>query len=496
MKTIELNSKLLMRGLLLVLLFLCLNLALSFLHPQETRSALSSASATLSNSRLSYRAGVADTFPAGRTTIDIDTSANADNNTNHLFVGDAVCFSDVGENGCKNSLTYAVRTVFPITDTDTFVMSSALAGALANTDLAMATASGTMTVAFGIGSTIPVNGDIKITIPAVNSDTQTNDGLPDTNSSLATNGFDLNGMTATEVSVSGGTGCTWTATETLTAGTSSTDHTIVATTTTACTTGTITATIGGTAHYLVNPAPITSGHAQGTADYYAIGIATRDAADITIESANVKVAPIEAVFVSATVEEILTFSIAGVGTGYTACGTNATTDVTTYAYSVPFGTISSSNTFYDAEQTLTVSTNATSGYKVYVKEDDELGKDGADSPNIPDTLCNTGTCTHTSAQEWTAVNINGFGYSLQDISSTNAKFEWDDSVPTTGFSAKHFPNDTESPTQYTATDAEVMSDSSPVSASSAYVCYRLDVSGTQQAGLYYNTVKYIATATF
>ena len=51
---------------------------------------LTSASATLSNSRLSYYAKVSGAHTAADTTITIQTSGNADNNTSHLFPNDTV----------------------------------------------------------------------------------------------------------------------------------------------------------------------------------------------------------------------------------------------------------------------------------------------------------------------------------------------------------------------------------------------------------------------
>jgi len=90
----------------------------------------------------------------------------------------------------------------------------------------------------------------------------------------------------------------------------------------------------------------------------------------------------------------------------------------------------------------------------------------------------------------------GFGYSLQNSSGTDAKFEWDDNTPVTGYKAKQFPNNTESSTQYIDSNAEVMYNAGPVSGSSVYVCYRLNISAVQEPGLYFNKVRYTATATF
>ena len=64
---------------------------------KKTHSAnFTSASATLSNARFSYRAGAA-TGTSGSSTVTIDASGNADNNTNHLFPKDTICFSNATE---------------------------------------------------------------------------------------------------------------------------------------------------------------------------------------------------------------------------------------------------------------------------------------------------------------------------------------------------------------------------------------------------------------
>ena len=61
----------------------------------------SSASATLGNSRLSYRAGIFGTQNSGDVTITIDTSSQPDNNNFHIFPKDTVCFTNGAESGCQ-----------------------------------------------------------------------------------------------------------------------------------------------------------------------------------------------------------------------------------------------------------------------------------------------------------------------------------------------------------------------------------------------------------
>jgi hypothetical protein len=450
---------------------------------------------TLSNSRLSYRAGVA-TGAANGSVITIDSSGNADNDTNHLFPKDTVCFAGANLDGCYMQQTYSVVSVVNST---TFNISPPLgSNALGANDYVIATQSAIHTIQFTLASAVPSNGDIYITIPAVDITGKTNDGFPDTNSSVSTNGFDLNGLGTSNITVSS-SGCNnnWTVAA-VTAGTASTDHTIrIDRTTDTCAAGsTITVTIGDTNRKLINPAPVTSGHTQGVADVYTINVKTRDGSDNTLDESNVKVAVIEGVLVSATVQETLSVTVAGVSSSTSACG--QTTDVTTTATSVPWGTIINFGSFMEAAQTVTVSTNAVSGYTVKIAENDQMGRNGitCTGPNageaqncIQDTTCNATGCTESTSQDWTSTSYYGMGYSLANISGTDAAFTYNESGRT--FSTKQFADLEASESQQT-----IMSKSTPAASSQAYVCYRLNVSATQPAGYYFNRIAYTATATF
>jgi hypothetical protein len=277
---------------------------------------------------------------------------------------------------------------------------------------------------------------------------------------------------------------------------------------TTCTAGsTITITIDGTPG-VINPAPITSGHTQGTADTYTVNVTTRDGSDVTLDTVDMKVAPIEAVQVSATVDETLSFIISGVASSTSACG--QTTDVTTTSTQVPFGTLAAVNTFYEAANDLDVSTNADGGYAVTVSANDQLGRNGntctgdagISSNCIPDTVCDGSSCTHTvaTADDWETATNNGFGYSLDSTAGTDAAVEWDNAgtSPSTNcdgagsdFCALQFADEESSQTA-----TQIMSNANPVNSNNIYVCYRISVGGTQPAGTYYNRLRYTATAVF
>jgi len=497
-------------------LFLLITIIFSYIFfvaiPQ--RSTLDSAnftnaSDTLSNSRLSYRAGVAS-GSSGSSVVTIDSTAHADNDTNHLFPNDTLCFTDAGLNGCIGDRTY---TVANIVNSTTFNISPPLEDSLDTSGYAVASQSASHTVAFTLANAVPSDGDILLTIPAINTDNITSDGLPDTNETVATNGFDINNLLTTDVSISS-SGCAnnWTVAA-VTAGSSSTDHTIrIDRSTTSCAaSSTITVTVGNGSTFMINPAPAnntsTPNHTQGVADVYTINIKTRDGSDNTLDQSYLKVAVIEGVLVSATIQETLSLTVAGVASSTTACG--QTTDITTTATSVPWGTIASFAAFQEAAQTVTVSTNADAGYSVKIDENDQMGKDGVtctgasagESVNcVQDTLCGSTPCSESTGYYWTGTSYYGMGYSLANVSGTNASFVYDSTsepCTTTGggtatnFCSRQFPD-----LEATESKTEIMTSSGPVASSQIYLCYRLNVSSTQPAGYYFNKVRYTATATF
>ena len=162
---------------LLLFLFAFLQISFVFLRfPQVAEVAdLTSSSDTLSNSRLSYRALVSS-GTSGSSVVTIQ-SGSGDNNTNHLFPGDVVCFADAGLNGCKGSTTYTVSNII---DSTNFNVTTPLGSTLAGTDFVIATQSATHTIAVTTATTIPANGNILVTVPSIDVTGKTNDGFPDT----------------------------------------------------------------------------------------------------------------------------------------------------------------------------------------------------------------------------------------------------------------------------------------------------------------------------
>jgi len=484
-----------------------------FIYPETTRSAnFTTASSTLTNSRFSYRAGVAS-GTSGASLVTIDASGNADNNTNHLFPGDVVCFTDVLENGCIGSKTY---TVANIPSTTTMNLTSPLTDTLLADGYAVASASAALTLTFTTTNVIPIGGDLYITIPTLDSATKTNDGLPDTAATTALNGFDQGKIVLGNVTAPA-TNCTQWGTIVVTSGDATNNLRIqIPKATATCAAGSALTVVIGSTYNLINPAPLTT-HTQGQADTYQINILSRDGSGNTIDTSDVTVAPVEGVFVSATVDETLSLTIAGItaDTG-SYCGitrTSSTPDTT--ATAVGWGTISPTYAVatHNTDQQVTVSTNAKGGYSVYIEEGDQMGKDGntctGTAPStgdftfsagrcIRDTVCGATACTESAARDWTDMaTYVGLGISLQDQSGTDAVFDYDGKTAETTCTTGTFcTRQVADVTQGAETRASIMTNTGPVSGSSAYVCYRIAITGIQPAGYYYNKVRYTAIPIF
>lgn len=498
-------------GILLVITAVVL--AVSFylvktFYPKIVKAAnFTTASATLVNSRFSYKAGVAS-GSSGSSLVTIDGSGNADNNTNHLFPGDVVCFTDVLENGCIGNKTYTVANI--VAGSVSFNLTSPLTDNLLTDGYAVASASATLTLTFTTAGVIPIGGDLYITIPTVNTANRTNDGLPDTGATTSVNGFDQGKIVNTDITAPSAN-CTQWSTIVVTAGDASNDLRIqIPKATSTCAGGSaLTMIIGGTSHALINPAPLTT-HTQGQADIYQINIKSRDGSGNTIDQSDVPVAPIEGVLVSATVDETLSLTVAGISIdsgSYCAITRTASTPDTT-ATAIGWGTISPTYAVatHNTQQQVTVSTNAKAGYSVYIEEGDQMGKDGntctGTAPSagdytfvagtcIRDSVCGATPCTEAVSRDWTDMaTYVGLGFALENSSGTDAIFLYNETSRT--FSTRQIAD----VTQGAETRASIMYNAGPVSGSSAYVCYRIAITGLQPAGYYYNKVRYTAIPIF
>lgn len=243
----------------------------------------------------------------------------------------------------------------------------------------------------------------------------------------------------------------------------------------------------GSGSQLINPSassnrPVSS---IGTADTYTYYVRHLDSSDVVRDITQGKIAVVEAVRITATVDPSITFTIgtsSGTGVGETACGNSAfgSNAANVTAASVPFGSLNLA-AFNNLAQYLTCVTNAPSGYVVTVYENLPLTRVGA-SDTIPNTDCD-GACSYTTAAAWSSDTSNsGFGYTVQNLN-----------VGTTIFS---YPNYKAFGQGASQAQEIFKNTATPASTERAFICYRLVASTGQVSGNYENEVIFTATATF
>ncbi len=132
--------------------------------------------------------------------------------------------------------------------------------------------------------------------------------------------------------------------------------------------------------------------------------------------------------------------------------------------------------------TLTITTRGAGGYTVYAYEREPLSQVNG-SASIPNTTCDAGTCSYTSAGVWSNQNIAGFGYNMSGHDVPAAFVN--------GTYYKAFADDS----QAQAMQA-VMSSANIASSRQATVTYKAGVSGSQAAGLYETDIIFVAVPGF
>lgn len=451
----------------------------SLLYPLQTNSAnLTVSKDTLQTSRMSFSGRVKAPTADGSSHVWIYTTASGSFtsvSTAGLKPGDDVII------GGTNS--YEIASII---DDDEFTTTTVLAtGDGGDTDVIYFKSLPQHVVSFKTTSAV-AGGFFRVLIPADSTPATANNNIPDItgfdfNTTPAAAGTNTTGYTfvTAVATASGGTGCTSPANYHCFefhyngAGNLNQDVTLSIGNT------------GGTAN-LIAPAPSAT-RTPNTADTYTFKIqnfpnGVDPETAVPTDDVTGKIAVIESVRVTATVDPSITFKIEGVADSATACGLNL--DVTTTNASVPFG-VMALDTFKTAAQLLTVSTNAVSGYAVTTIENSALSNLAVSPAYIPDTTCDNGSCDYDTPDTWaTAANNPGFGYTVAVVANAPT-------IAPTAPNYQHFPSlaDLESPFQ-------IMSNAGIASSQQAHVCYQLSVDATQPAGNYENQITYTATASF
>lgn len=468
-----------------LLVFIILIGGLSFIHPKKINSVPpTNVKDVLSNSQFSYYGGVGVGNTFGNSVLKIDTTTSFPSKTsNNLFIGDTI---SVGVGGSQS--TYTVRdigsTATIMLNTGISAVSSVAGGSIIATRSAVHTVSFTpqMTSAGGIWQVL-----IKATSGLAAE--KSSDAIPDQQ------GFDYGTLTAGAVT------CPWSATASVgtTIGVSlgspaatSYYHVIQCQLGAGITNpvgGGVTGTIivGSATNALINPSPSNTAIQEGTANIFSFILRQLDSTSLLLDQTPGKIAVVEAIRVTATIDPSLTFYIDNIGTtdvGSTACGAGTTLSsgsVNTTGDQVIFGSLAL-QAINQLAQRLTCLTNAPGGYVVTAYEGGVM-KNISTNTTLPDTACNAGGCTPTNATAWTTISttLSEFGYTMQNIGS---------SIP---FVAGNFK-----PFGVGSANAQpiMIRPSLPNTSESANVCYRITATTTQEAGDYEAKIVYTATATF
>jgi len=436
----------------------------------------------LSSSQFSYYGGVGIGTSADDSILNIDLGTSfPSQTTNNLFVGDTI---SVGIGGSQS--TYIVKD---IGGTDTIFLNVGIsADAIVPGGSIIATRSAIHTVSFE--PQVNAAGGIWQVLIKSTSDLaseQSSDAIPDQK------GFDLGTLTADAVS------CPWGATATVGTTTAATlgsntsyYHVIQCTLGPGITnpvgtgeTGTITIGIGDS--LMINPSPSNTPELEGNAGIFSFVLRHRNSSGVIIEQTPGKIAVVESVRVTATIDPTLTFYIDNIGVtdpSSDACGVGTTLNATaiyTTGDKVVFGSLELNN-FNQLAQRLSCVTNAASGYVVTAYESGTM-KNINTATTLPDTTCNAGICTPTTATPWTTINnsFSEFGYTMTSLGA---------SIPFVTGDFKPFG------IGYTNAQPVMINPDTPLNTESANVCYRISIINVQEAGDYEAKIVYTATATF
>lgn len=213
--------------------------------------------------------------------------------------------------------------------------------------------------------------------------------------------------------------------------------------------------------------------------------------DITVaagtDTGTTKVVIMSSVQVTASVDTVFTFAVAGVNAGVTI-NTGETTTGTTSSTSIPFGKLQNGSATTSAQQ-LSVVTNASNGYTVTVQTDGPLESttggiiDGYSSESDSPLAWTAPTPDVNDATTW-----GYWGVTSDDATTTSRSSQF------SGNSATYIAAST--------TPRVVMEHNGPANGSgtgigTTYVGYKVEISALQEAGDDYSTtITYIATPTF
>jgi hypothetical protein len=170
------------------------------------------------------------------------------------------------------------------------------------------------------------------------------------------------------------------------------------------------------------------------------------------------------------------------GPNYTINTSNDSFSVKLSQDSIDYGILSSTNPVI---RTSGISfSNTHSGAEVLVREDHPL----LFPPNnfIQNTTCDNGVCSPSTASSWTNTLTYGFGYRCDSLN----KNVCDPQFSTSNY-FKQYPSDSQNQEA-----VPILLSSKNESKTQATITYKVNISGTQKAGSYYNSITYLAIPNF
>jgi len=215
---------------------------------------------------------------------------------------------------------------------------------------------------------------------------------------------------------------------------------------------------------------------------YFLKISTYNATDCTsspVDMATVQFINTAGSTLSLSVDQTLTFSVAGVNSGQPCAGANAAQ--TSSATTLPFGSVTSGANSQIC-QDLTASTNATNGYTVYARYT------GAPNDGFGHTIADVSPGTNTSPNSFSAAGTPAYGYTTND-----------QTLSTCGgsCSANRFYNgSTYSWAAMTTSNAEVAFESAGVASTTYRVSHQVGIGITTPAGSYSTNIIYTCTPVY
>lgn len=148
---------------------------------------------------------------------------------------------------------------------------------------------------------------------------------------------------------------------------------------------------------------------------------------------------------------------------------------------IDFGTLTPQTPVTDTS-VLTVSAGGAGGYQVTARENHPLRVSGA-TETIPDTLCDSGSCSETTAGVWTSASTYGFGYNMAG-----------DDIPAAFINNTYFKQFADA--SLGESSQVIMSSANVGKSRQATITYKVNISQIQPAGSYQNIITFVATPTY